>query len=100
MKMNESDAFPYSLDIDTYRQGTNDYLYVDERPQYKGKAIDLKDYISLVKRKSPVIQRPLTSGTILNTVPARSLFLNVDSAQVEKLGIIPNSLKKYQLDDA
>lgn len=98
MKMNESDAFPYSLDIDTYRQGTNDYLYVDERPQYKGKAIDLKDYISLVKRKSPVIQRPLTSGTILNTVPARSLFLNVDSAQVEKLGIIPNSLKKYQVD--
>ena len=98
VKMNDSEAFPYSLDIESYRQGTNDYLYVDERPQYKGKAIDLKDYISLVQRKSPVIQRQLGSGTVINTVPARSLFLNVDSAQVEKLGIIPNSLKKYQTD--
>ena len=96
VKMNDSDAFPYTLGIDSYRQGTNDYLYVDERPQYKGKAIDLKDYISLVQRKSPAIQRQLGSGTVINTVPARSLFLNVDSARVADLGIIPNSLKKYQ----
>jgi len=96
LKMNESDAFPYTLGIENYRQGTNDYLYVDERPQYKGKAIDLKDYISLVQRKSPAIQRQLGSGTIINTVPARSLFLNIDSAQVSNLGVIPNSLKKYE----
>ncbi|KYG83342.1 glycosyltransferase family 117 protein [Roseivirga echinicomitans] len=96
VKMNESDAFPYTLGIENYRQGTNDYLYVDERPQYKGKAIDLKDYISLVKRESPAIQRTLGSGTIINTVPARSLFLNIDSTQVSKLGVIPNSLKKYE----
>ena len=49
-KMNDSEGFRYSLDIDNYRQGTNDFLYINERNEFAGQAIDLKQYMDVVKR--------------------------------------------------
>jgi hypothetical protein len=98
MKMNDSEPFPYTLEIDQYRQGTNDYLYVDEREQFAGSAIDLKQFLSLVKKESPALKRQLASGTEINVVPARSLMLPIDSAQVAKNNIVPDALKQYQVD--
>lgn len=98
MKMNDSEAFPYTLEIDQYRQGTNDYLYVDERPQFEGQAIDLKQFLSLIQKNNPALKRQLQSGTEINTVPARSLMLPIDSAQIAKTNAVPDALKKYQVD--
>ena len=94
MQMNDSDPFPYTLGIENYRQGTNDFVYL--RDQLEGRPIRLTRYLEYIKSNSPVIQATIGPETTVNTVPARSLALEVDSAKVAQMDIIPNDLKKYQ----
>jgi tetratricopeptide (TPR) repeat protein len=95
MKMNDSEAFPYSLEIDNYRQGTNDYLLIDEAPQFKDRPIDLKQYMSLLKRNYEGLRRKLVSGAEANVIPARSLLLDIDTTKVLNSGIIPERLQPF-----
>ncbi len=97
MKMNDSEAFPYSLEIDNYRQGTNDFLLVDESPQFKDRPIDLKQYMELLKKDFEGIKRRLVSGSEANVIPAKSLLLEVDTAKVLNSGIIPERLQPFTM---
>ena len=98
MKMNDSEAFKYSLTLDNYRQGTNDYLLIAPQPPYAGKSIDLPQYMSLLKddfARIPQLKRQLQSGGELNTMPSRIFSLDVDTARVLQKGIIPERLKPF-----
>ncbi len=95
MKMNDSEPFPYSLEIDNYRQGTNDFLLIDESPQFKAQPIDLKQYMALLKRDFEGIKRRLVSGAEANIIPSKSLLLEVDTAQILNSGIVPERLQPY-----
>lgn len=95
VKMNDSEPFPYSLELDNYRQGTNDYLLVDESPQFKDRPIDLKQYLALLKRNYEGIKRPLVAGGELNIIPSRSFMLEVDTEKVLNSGIIPKSFEPF-----
>lgn len=98
MKMNDSDGFNYSLTIDNYRQGTNDYLLVAPQQPYAGNPIDLKQYMGLLKDnmdRIPQLKRQLNSGGELNTIPSRILSLDVDTASVLAGDIIPERLKPF-----
>lgn len=97
-KMNDSEAFPYSLTIDNYRQGTNDVLYINELPEFKGQSIDLKDYMDVVKRDVPSFKRTVGSGGDVMIIPSLSLNLKVDTAAILDKGIIPDHLKPYVTD--
>lgn len=97
-KMNDSEAFPYSLTIDNYRQGTNDVLYVNELPQFAGQAIDLKEYMDVVRRDVPQFKRNFASGAEVMLIPAETLTMAVDTSAVLEKGIIPESLKPYMVD--
>lgn len=98
MKMNDSEPFPYSLGIDNYRQGTNDYLMVDEElPQHRNEAIDLKQYLELLKENSRFLKVPLRSGDEINALISRRLKLNVDIEKVSNADIIPDRLKSYMV---
>ena len=92
-QVNDSDPFPYSLELEHYQQGTNDYLVVQEDPQYEGQAVSLKQYIELIKKKSPFLARKTPSGDDLNIVPFKAFQLEVDTAAVKAMGIIPDNLK-------
>jgi hypothetical protein len=94
-QMNDSPPFKYSLDIENYRQGTNDLLYILERPQFEGQAVDLQQYLDIVKRDVPSFKERFSSGNELMTIPSKSLLLEVDTAKVKDLGIVPNSLEEY-----
>ncbi len=98
VKVNDSDAFPYTLGIDNYRQGTNEYLLVDEDPRFEGQAVSVKDYLELLKDKNPALQVQYPSGDILNTVPFKAFQLDVDTARVKSLNIIPEKLAPYLTD--
>lgn len=98
MKMNDSEAFPYTLEIDDYRQGTNDFLLINESPQFKDRAISLKEYMSLLKREFQGIKQRLASGNEVNVIPARSLLLEIDTAKVLNSGMIPDRLKPFVQD--
>ncbi|WPZ12112.1 glycosyltransferase family 117 protein [Roseivirga spongicola] len=97
-KMNESEAFPYSLTIDNYRQGTNDVLYVNELPQFAGQAIDLKEYIDVVRRDVPQFKRTFASGAEVMLIPAETLTMPIDTAAVLEKGLVPESLEPYLVD--
>ncbi len=94
-KMNDSEAFPYSLTIDNYRQGTNDVLYINEMPRFKDQSISLDQYLDVVKRDVDAFKLTFQSGTKVMSIPATSLMLEVDTAQVLNSGLIPNKLKPY-----
>ena len=87
-QVNESAPLPISFTKEEYRQGgPNDYLFYRENPNIKG-AISLTQYLQLLKQEHPALQVQ-TQFSTTNTVPSRSLYLNVDTAKVLNMGIIP-----------
>jgi len=98
VKMNDSEPFPYSLEQKNYRAGTNDVLIISPQPQFEGQAVSLKEYIELIKNNHPLIEREYQNGDKVNIVPAKTFMLDVDTAAVKALGIIPKKLEPYLVD--
>ena len=94
-KMNDSEAFPYSLRKENYRQGKNDILFISEQPQFAGQAVDLEQYLDVLRRDVDAFKRTFTSGDEYMIIPSKSLMLNVDTAAVLEKDIIPEKLKPY-----
>lgn len=95
----ESAPLPFSLEQSEYRQGgPNDYLLLDENPNVAA-GIDARQFLQLVKRNHPAIQRQVSrSGDYINTVPSKTLLLDIDKNHVQNLGIIPAG-KENLLDE-
>ncbi|MEQ8531844.1 MAG: DUF2723 domain-containing protein, partial [Imperialibacter sp.] len=92
----ESEPFPFSLTSKDYRQGgLNDFVVVMERENIKG-AISLEQYMKLVREGNPAL-RVATSISAYNSIPSKSVYLNVDSASVMSKGIIPSTLEDYMV---
>lgn len=92
----ESQPFPFSLSAKDYRQGgLNDFVVVVERENIKG-AISLEQYMKLVKDGNPAL-RVATSISAYNSIPSKSTYLNIDTAKVMGMGIIPENLKDYMV---
>ncbi len=88
----QSAPLPFSLTHKQYRQGgLNDYLPYVENPKIKG-AINLSQFMKLIREEHPAIQVRTKFGA-LNSIPSKTLTLNVDSASVMQLGIIPEKMK-------
>ncbi len=86
----ESEALPLSLTAKNYKQGgANDYLLVREDPRLKGQAVDLDQYLKLIKGESDLLRLPTSFGDSVSIMPSKRIVLNVDSAEVIEKGIIP-----------
>ncbi|MEQ8905758.1 DUF2723 domain-containing protein [Ekhidna sp.] len=86
----ESDPLPYGLPIGHYQQGgLNDYLPVYEREELKGNAINARLLLKFIKDENPGLQIP-TSISAYNSVPARTLFLDIDTAKAKQ--IVPEDM--------
>ena len=83
----KSDPWPVSLENEDYRQGTNDYLPLVEKPQVAA-GIDLKQFISLVKQNHPALQVQYGEGTTLLTMPTKNFALPIDKAKVRQMGFV------------
>lgn len=88
----KSQPLPISMENKDYTQGTNDYLPYVENPAVK--EVNLQEFIQLVEQNSPLLQVRTQSGAPLLSFPTRKFFLNVDTAAVEKMGIIPAERRK------
>jgi hypothetical protein len=92
-KAYESEPAPFSIDKNLYRQGgPNDYLPYIENPNIKGNAISLEAYMNLVKQDHQAIKVPTLLGSY-NSIPAKALYLNIDTAYVKSLGIVPKDME-------
>ncbi len=86
----ESEPLPLSLTPKNYKQGgSNDYLLVREDPRLKGKAVDLRQYLNLIRNESDLLRLPTSFGDSVSIMPSKQVVLNVDSAEVVEKGLIP-----------
>lgn len=99
MKRNtyESEPLPFTLEDKHYIQGgLNDYLPIIENPNVKG-AINVRQFMKLVRDEHPALQIP-TSISAYNSVPAKSMFINVDTSIVNDKGLVPQNLKPLMVN--
>jgi len=90
----ESQPFPFSLSAKDYQQGgPNDFVVVMERENIKG-AINLDQYMKLLREGNPAL-RVATSISAYNSIPSKSVYLNVDTSAVLSKGIIPAAFRNY-----
>jgi len=94
----ESEPLPFSLTSKHYRQGgPNDYLPHYENPSIKGAAINLNQYLKMIRDDHPGLQVPTKFGKY-NSVPSKSLFLNIDTADIKSRKIVPEDKVQYITD--
>jgi len=88
-----SDSLPIGLSPDQYRQGTNDYIYLDYETFEKNKegVINLPVFLDLVKKKDRRVTR-IYNGSELSVYPSPNFFFSVDTASVIASGIVPAEL--------
>jgi pentatricopeptide repeat protein len=92
-KAYESEPVPFSIDKKLYRQGgPNDYLPYIENPNIKGNAISLEAYMNLVKQDHQAIKVPTLLDSY-NSLPSKTLYMNIDTAYVKSLGIVPKEME-------
>ena len=90
----ESQPLPLSLTSKNYKQGgANDYLLVREDPRLQGQAVDLDQYLKLIKDESDLLRLPTSFGDSVSVMPAKQIVLNVDSSDVLSKGIIPTGME-------
>ncbi len=87
----QSEPFPYTLNINDYRQGgPNDYLRYSD---LKIKSIDLKQYLNLLHKNYPQLRYDDS-----NIVPSKILTLEVNKKEVLAKGIIPKGMDSLVVD--
>ncbi len=92
----ESAPIPFSLDYNNYKKGTNDVLYVSERPGLE--AISAREYLKLLKNESELLKLTTSGRSTYNMVPSRNLILDVDIENVYNQGMIPEGMEELMID--
>jgi tetratricopeptide (TPR) repeat protein len=81
------------MPADRYKQGTNDYLPYAENPAVQ--EVNLKQFVDLVKQNSDLLKVSYGEGApSMMSFPTRKFYLDVDTAAVEKLGLVPADRRK------
>ncbi|MFZ4741757.1 MAG: DUF2723 domain-containing protein [Bacteroidales bacterium] len=86
-KMYKSPPLPFTLPVEKYKQGTNDYIPVSE--SNLNEFVDLKQVIDFVNSDSPDAKATMQSGEISSYVPTNKIKLAIDSAYLISKGIVP-----------
>lgn len=93
----ESAPLPYGLDVKLYQQGgMNDYLPVFEREELQGNAINAEILLKFISDENPGLQIQANSYTVYNSIPARTLFLDIDTEKAKQ--IVPEDMHDKIVD--
>ncbi|MDT8347183.1 MAG: hypothetical protein RQ756_05235, partial [Flavobacteriaceae bacterium] len=81
----ESDPIPSQLSHKQYRDGSRDYIFLDEKTT---DTLDIKDWMKWVASESPKQKVTLQNDQIVNTFPTKYLKIPVDKEKVLQNGIV------------
>jgi hypothetical protein len=84
-KAYESDPLPISMSTDKYRNGTRDYIFVQERIKTPA---NLKEILDFICSDLPEAKLASSSGEYFNFVPTRNFRIPVDTAVVLHNGTV------------
>ena len=85
-KVYESAPLPFTLAVEKYKQGTNEYIPIKE--SNLNEFIDLKQVIDFVNSESMDAKVMAQDGQYINYAPTNKVRLLIDSAYLIKKGII------------
>ncbi len=85
-KMYESEKLPFSMNIEKYRQGNRDVIYLVDRIK---EPIDLGDAMRFLASDNPETKSIQSTSEKVDYLPSKKFSIKVDSAQVLKNGIVP-----------
>lgn len=93
---NASSPLPFSLQNESYKRGGfNDYILHVEHPNLKGKPIDLKQYLKLIKTSHKALQIETSTGQKINSLPSKLLSLSTDTDVVKEKKIVPDTIVPF-----
>jgi hypothetical protein len=84
-KAYESDPLPISMSSDQYRNGTRDFVFIQERTN---QTADLKDIIEFVSSDLPQAKVETRSGEKYNYIPTRNFRIPVDTSVIFHNGTV------------
>jgi hypothetical protein len=85
-KVYKSDAFPYTMTLDNYRQGgPNDYLPF---MNLNVESMDLRQYLDLLKKDYEGLRRYASA----NVLPTKNIILPIDVEKIKAMGIVPKDM--------
>lgn len=86
-KVYDSEPLPLTLTPDQYEKGRNQYIMYVDRGFTDN--VEVKDLINFIASDDKRTKLPLTTGEMINYLPAKKLRLTVDSAKCVDNGIVP-----------
>ncbi len=89
-KAYESDPLPLTLTYDQYQNGVNDAV-VFYNTNFEGRA-ELKQVIDFIASDDERTKLTLNSGDKINFSPTKKFKLTIDSADILKKGVVPESM--------
>ncbi len=90
-KVYKSDKLPFTLAVEQYRQGTNDWVPVRELDGING-YVELRQLIQFVASSDPQTKATTQQGETISYVPARRVKITVNKEQLLKDKIVPQEL--------
>lgn len=91
-KTYQSEALPISMEEKNYIAATNNQIIYYENPNIKG-AINLQDYVRLIREDYSGLKVALQSGEQLSILPTNRLFLPINKQAILQKGIIPEGMQ-------
>ena len=85
-KAYDGDAVPFSMVQDQYRQGTRDYVYVQEK--WPDGYHDLKKVMDFVKSEASNTKIPMSSGVTMDYLPTNKFSIPVNPSTVLANGTV------------
>jgi len=85
----DSDPLPLSMDQVNYLRGKNDWVPLVENERTRNAAVNLDAYIRLVDQDDAQVKVKLQDGSYTAKLLTRYFKLDVDSAAVVDMGIVP-----------
>ena len=87
--VNESPA----LDFNNFKKGSNDVVYITDRFEN----VSLVDYLKLLKSESDFLKLPYGESGTINTVPSRTLTLDVDLDSIDDMEVVPEAFNDQKI---
>lgn len=92
-KAYDGEAVPFSMEKDQYRQGTRDYVYIQEK--WNDAYHDLKQVMDFVKSDDVSTKIGMTSGVSMDYLPTSKFSVKVNKEMVLKNGtVLPEDANK------
>lgn len=86
-KAYDGEAVPFSMEQDQYRQGTRDYLFIQDKWS-KNEYHDINKVMDFVKSDSRSTKLPMSSGVMMDYLPTRKFSVPVNKANVLANGTV------------